>query len=145
MATADADGSEDTPAETGSAPQEVRQVAVEDGDLAGQRTLASADWLQALPQMSGYTVQLLSVPVANVAVLEEFLQFLQSSALLDSTYLCVISGPDGQPANTLVLNGEFTGVTAARSFISNLPQPAREHSPYVRNLNGIACRQDTQR
>src|SRR5690606_14050629 len=116
------DGSEEGPADSGSAPQQTGEVAVE-GGLIRQRTLASADWLLALPQKSGYTVQLLSVPVTSTEVLEAFLQFLRSSALLESTYLCVISGPDGQPANTLVLNGEFGGVTAARNFISGLPQP----------------------
>jgi MSHA biogenesis protein MshM len=107
--------------------------------LAGRRKAASEAWLAALPSKQGYTIQLFSVSTQQPEKLEEFLEFLELTNLLDRSYICVISGNSRRPEQWLVMHDEFSGVSAARSFIRQLPAYLTQYQPYIRNLNDIAC------
>ncbi len=107
--------------------------------LAGQRKAPSEAWLAALPSKMGYTIQLFSVSTKEPQRLEEFLEFLALTNLLDRSYICVISANARRPEQWLVMHGEFAGVSAARSFIRELPAYLTQYQPYIRNLNDIAC------
>lgn len=80
-----------------------------------------------------------SVAASEGAQLEEFLEFLSLSGLLEQTWLCRISANSQRPEQWLVLHGEFPGVSDSRRFIEGLPTFVRQRGPYVRNLDGIAC------
>lgn len=80
-----------------------------------------------------------SVAASEGAQLEEFLEFLSLSGLLEQTWLCRISANSERPEQWLVLHGEFPGVSDSRRFIEGLPTFVRQRGPYVRNLDGIAC------
>ncbi len=86
--------------------------------LIRSRFLASAPWLEALPQKSGYSLQLYSVATDNSSRLEEFLEFLVLYDMLDNTWLCLISGNSRRQEQWLVLHGEFSGLSEAREFMS---------------------------
>lgn len=109
--------------------------------LAGRREAPSAAWLAALPSKEGYTIQLFSVSTKQPEKLEEFLEFLELTNLLDRSYICIISGNSRRPEQWLVMHDEFSGVSAARSFIRKLPAYLTQYQPYIRNLNDIACAQ----
>lgn len=107
--------------------------------LAGKRKAPSDAWLAALPNKQGYTIQLFSVSTRQPDKLEEFLEFLELTNLLDRSYICVISGNSRRPEQWLVVHDEFPGVSAARRFINELPPYLTQYQPYIRNLNDIAC------
>jgi septal ring-binding cell division protein DamX len=107
--------------------------------LIRSRFIASAPWLDALPQKTGYSVQLFSETTENSVKLEEFLDFLELYDMLDASWLCLISGNARRKEQWLVLHGEFAGLSEAREFIDDLPPYISQHSPYARNLEGIAC------
>jgi MSHA biogenesis protein MshM len=109
--------------------------------LAAQRKAPSEAWLAALPSKEGYTIQLFSVSTQQPEKLEEFLEFLALTNLLDRSYVCVISRNSRRPEQWLVVHDEFPGVSAARSFIRQLPAYLTQYQPYIRNLNDIACAQ----
>ena len=83
--------------------------------------------------------QLFSVSTREPEKLEEFLEFLQLSSLLERSYICIISANSRRPEQWLVMHDEFPGVSAARRFISSAPSYLRQYQPYIRNLNDIAC------
>jgi MSHA biogenesis protein MshM len=112
--------------------------------LIRSRFIASAPWLEALPQKTGYSVQLFSETTDNTATLEELLDFLALYDMLDQSWLCLISGNARRKEQWLVLHGEFTGLSEAREFIDDLPPYLSQHSPYARNMEGIACANDTR-
>lgn len=116
----------------------LREEMVPEG-LIGARQAASSAWLASLSGKSGYTVQLYSVAANNRVLLEEFLDFLSLSDLLDQTWLCRISANGQRPEQWLVLHGEFTGLSDSRRFIAGLPPFVSQHGPYVRNLDDVAC------
>ena len=107
--------------------------------LAGQRLAASNAWLAELPSRTGYTIQLFSASTQQPERLEEFLEFLELTDLLDRSYICIISANARRPEQWLVMHDEFPGVSAARSFISKLPAYLTQYQPYIRNLDDIAC------
>ncbi len=107
--------------------------------LAGHRQAPSAAWLADLPNKEGYTIQLFSVSTRQPEKLEEFLEFLELSNLLDRSYICIISGNSRRPEQWLVMHDEFPGVSAARRFINEQPPYLTQYQPYIRNLNDIAC------
>jgi hypothetical protein len=107
--------------------------------LAGRRSAPSAAWVADLPNKEGYTIQLYAVPTQQPEKLEEFLEFLELTNLLDRSYICVISGNSRRPEQWLVMHDEFPGVSAARRFISDMPPYLAQYQPYIRNLNDIAC------
>jgi MSHA biogenesis protein MshM len=109
------------------------------GSLLKTRVDATGSWLELLPGKSGYTVQLYAVPTSNTAMLEEYLEFLLLTELLEETYVCLISGNPARPEQWLVLHGEYAGLSATRRLIDRLPPYIGQHGPYARNLNGIAC------
>jgi MSHA biogenesis protein MshM len=112
--------------------------------LIRSRFIASAPWLEALPQKTGYSVQLFSETTDDTATLEELLDFLALYDMLDQSWLCLISGNARRKEQWLVLHGEFTGLSEAREFIDDLPPYLSQHSPYARNMEGIACANDTR-
>lgn len=107
--------------------------------LIAARQSATTAWLDSLADKSGYTIQLYSVAAANRRLLEEFLDFLSLSGLLDETWLCRISGNSQRAEQWLVLHGEFPGLSDARQYIAALPPFVGQHGPYARNLDGVAC------
>jgi type II secretory pathway predicted ATPase ExeA len=107
--------------------------------LAGRRSAPSAAWVAELPNKEGYTIQLYSVSTQQPEKLEEFLEFLELTNLLDRSYICVISGNSRRSEQWLVMHDEFPGVSAARRFIGGMPPYLRQYQPYIRNLNDIAC------
>jgi type II secretory pathway predicted ATPase ExeA len=107
--------------------------------LAGQRKSPSAAWVAALPSKQGYTIQLYSVSTQQPEKLEEFLEFLELTNLLERSYICVISANSRRPEQWLVMHDEFAGVSEARRFIDSLPAYLGQYEPYIRNLNDIAC------
>ncbi len=107
--------------------------------LIGLRARASGDWLQALSEKNGYTVQMASFPVSDDLLLEEYLQLLSLASLIDDTYLCLISATRTLPQNWLVIHGDFDGLSSARSYINSLPAYSRRYEPFVRNSRGVAC------
>lgn len=126
------------PASTESAPAADAPEVI---GLAGRRKAPSEAWLAALPSKEGYTVQLFSVSTKQPEKLEEFLEFLELTDMLDRSYICVISANSRRPEQWLVVHDEFPGVTAARRFIRQLPAYLTQYQPYIRNLNDIACAQ----
>jgi MSHA biogenesis protein MshM len=125
-------------AETVSAPAAEEPETV---GLAARRKAPSEAWLAALSSKEGYTIQLFSVSTKQPEKLEEFLEFLELTNLLDRSYICIISGNSRRPEQWLVMHDEFSGVSAARSFIRQLPAYLTQYQPYIRNLNDIACAQ----
>ncbi len=125
-------------AETVSAPVAEEPEPV---GLAARRKAPSEAWLAALSSKEGYTIQLFSVSTKQPEKLEEFLEFLELTNLLDRSYICIISGNSRRPEQWLVMHDEFSGVSAARSFIRKLPAYLTQYQPYIRNLNDIACAQ----
>lgn len=125
-------------------------VAPSEASLAGlnglihSRFIASALWLEDLPQKSGYSVQLFSETTDNAIKLEEFLDFLELYDMLDASWLCLISGNERRKEQWLVLHGEFSGLSETRDFINDLPPYLSQHSPYARNVEGIACANSTR-
>ena len=111
--------------------------------LTGSRARASSGWLKSIAERNSYTVQMASFPVSDQLMLEEFLQLLSLTALLDETYLCLISETSRRPAQWLVIHGDFSGVSRARDYIASLPAYSRQYEPYVRNSSGIACLSET--
>jgi MSHA biogenesis protein MshM len=109
--------------------------------LAQQRSQPSSEWLDSLASKSGYTIQVFAVATRQPQVLEEFLEFLALTDLLDTSYICVISANDRRPEQWLVMHGEFAGLSEARRFIQTLPPYMQQYQPYTRNLNDIACAQ----
>jgi len=109
--------------------------------LAQQRSQPSAEWLDSLASKSGYTIQVFAVATRQPQVLEEFLEFLALTDLLDSSYICVISANARRPEQWLVMHNEFAGLSEARRFIQTLPPYMQQFQPYARNLNDIACAQ----
>lgn len=112
--------------------------------LIRSRFIASAPWLEALPQKAGYSVQLFSETTDNTVKLEELLDFLALYDMLDKSWLCLISGNARRKEQWLVLHGEFAGLSEAREFIDDLPPYLGQHSPYARNMEGIACANSTR-
>ena len=107
--------------------------------LAGKRMGPSAAWLAALPSKQGYTIQLYSVTTQQSDKLEEFLEFLELTSMLETSHICVISGNSRRPEQWLVMHGEYAGLSEARRFIQELPPYLRQYQPYARNLADIAC------
>ncbi len=107
--------------------------------LVGLRRAPSEAWFADLPNKEGYTIQLFSVSTRQPEKLEEFLEFLELTNLLDHSYVCIISGNSRSPESWLVMHDEFPGVSAARAFIREMPPYLRQYQPYIRNLNDIAC------
>ena len=107
------------------------------------RLLASEAWLRTMGERTGYTIQMYSVSTENSEMLEEFLEFLQLADMMDSTYVCLISGNSRRAEQWLVLHGEYPGLSATRDFIGSLPPYVLQHSPYARNMSGIACANET--
>jgi septal ring-binding cell division protein DamX len=107
--------------------------------LAGQRHGPSLAWLNSLTQKDGYTIQMYSISTRQPDRLEEFLEFLELTGLLDNSYICVISGNTRRQEQWLVMHGEFAGLSDARRFIRELPPYLRQYQPYARNLDDIAC------
>lgn len=130
-------------AATTASPAAEESLAGLDG-LIRSRFIASAQWLEALPQKTGYSVQLFSETTDNTAKLEELLDFLALYDMLDKSWLCLISGNARRKEQWLVLHGEFAGLSEAREFIDDLPPYLTQHSPYARNMEGIACANDTR-
>lgn len=110
--------------------------------LIRDRFIAAEPWLEGLAQKTGYSVQLFSVPTANSERLAEFLEFLVLYDMLEGSYLCRISGNSRRQEQWLVLHGEFAGLSEAREFIDDLPPYLRQHGPYARNIEGVACAND---
>jgi hypothetical protein len=142
----EAAGTESDSAEAGSAAAAsgapalaVVSAAQQQGGLIAQRGAPSTAWLAQLQDKSGYTIQLFSMNTTQPQRLEEFLAFLAQSDLLERSYICVISGNASRPEQWLVMHDEFTGVSAARGVIDELPPFVRQYGPYVRNLQDIAC------
>lgn len=128
-----------------SAPPTGSALELSDASLVGltglirSRFIASAPWLDALPQKTGYSIQLFSEATENSVKLEEFLDFLERYDLLEASWLCLISGNARRKEQWLVLHGEFAGLSEALEFIDELPPYVSQHSPYARNLEGIGC------
>jgi len=130
-----------------AAPEPVLEspVAMVPAGLAELRMEPTADWLRALDEKSGYTIQLFSVPSTNPNGLEEYLQFLQLVSLLDETYICFMPISSESSGRWQVMHHEFAGVTPARQFIDTLPFYIQQYDPYVRNLNGVECSYPVER
>ncbi len=120
-------------------------VAMVPSGLAELRMQPTADWLRALDEKNGYTIQLFSVPSTNPNGLEEYLQFLQLVSLLDDTYICFMPISSQSSGRWQVMHKEFGGVTLARQFIDSLPFYIQQYDPYVRNLNGVECSYPVER
>jgi len=120
-------------------------VAMVPSGLAELRMQPTADWLRALDDKNGYTIQLFSVPSTNPNGLEEYLQFLQLVSLLDDTYICFMAISSQISGRWQVMHKEFGGVTLARQFIDSLPFYIQQYDPYVRNLNGVECSYPVER
>ncbi len=120
-------------------------VAMVPSGLAELRMQPTADWLRALDDKNGYTIQLFSVPSTNPNGLEEYLQFLQLVSLLDDTYICFMPISSQSSGRWQVMHKEFGGVTRARQFIDSLPFYIQQYDPYVRNLNGVECSYPVER
>lgn len=129
------------------APEPVLEspVAMVPAGLAELRMQPTADWLRALDDKNGYTIQLFSVPSTNPNGLEEYLQFLQLVSLLDKTYIYFMPISSESSSRWQVMHHEFEGVTPARQFIDSLPVYIQQYDPYVRNLNGVECSYPVER
>lgn len=110
--------------------------------LIGVRARASSEWLQNISTKNSYTVQMAAFPIADQPMLEEYLQLLSLTELLNETYLCLISRTSNRPQQWLVIHGDFNGVSGARDYIENLPTYSRQYEPFVRNSDSIACLSD---
>jgi len=126
-------------------PQGNQSPAAEDSAFAdldgliGIRARASGGWLQALAEKDGYTVQMASFPTSDQLMLEEYLQLLSLTSMINETYLCLISATSRLPQQWLVIHGDFNGVSRARAYIDSLPTYSRQYEPFVRNSSSIAC------
>lgn len=107
--------------------------------LIGVRARASSEWLQNIASKNAYTVQMASFPIADEPLLEEYLQLLSLTELLNETYLCLISRTASRPQQWVVIHGDFSGVSRARDYIESLPTYSRQYEPFVRNSSSIAC------
>jgi type II secretory pathway predicted ATPase ExeA len=107
--------------------------------LIGVRARSSSEWLENIASKNSYTVQMASFPLADEPLLEEYLQLLALTELLNETYLCLISRTASRPQQWLVIHGDFSGVSRARQYIDSLPAYSRQYEPFVRNSNSIAC------
>lgn len=110
--------------------------------LIGVRARASTEWLQNIANKNSYTVQMAAFPISDQPLLEEYLQLLSLTELLDETYLCLISRTANRPQQWLVIHGDFNGVSRARDYIESLPTYSRQYEPFARNSNSIACLSD---
>jgi len=110
--------------------------------LIGVRARASSEWLQNIASKNAYTVQMAAFPIADQRMLEEYLQLLSLTELLDETYLCLISRTSNRPQQWLVIHVDFTGVSRAREYIESLPIYSRQYEPFARNSETIACLSD---
>jgi hypothetical protein len=110
--------------------------------LIGVRARASSEWLQNIANKNAYTVQMAAFPIGDQPMLEEYLQLLSLTELLDETYLCLISRRPNRPQQWLVIHGEFIGVSRARDYIESLPIYSRQYEPFARNSDTIACLSD---
>ena len=110
--------------------------------LIGVRARASSEWLQNIANKNAYTVQMAAFPIADQPMLEEYLQLLSLTELLDETYLCLISRTSNRAQQWLVIHGDFTGVSRARGYIESLPIYSRQYEPFARNSETIACLSD---
>jgi septal ring-binding cell division protein DamX/GNAT superfamily N-acetyltransferase len=110
--------------------------------LIGVRARASSEWLQNIANKNAYTVQMASFPIVDEPMLEEYLQLLALTELLNETYLCLISRTPSRPQQWVVIHGDFSGVSRARDYIESLPTYSRQYEPFVRNSNSIACLSD---
>jgi hypothetical protein len=98
--------------------------------------------LQNIANKNSYTVQMAAFPISDLPLLEEYLQLLSLTELLDETYLCLISRTANRPQQWLVIHGDFNGVSLARDYIENLPTYSRQYEPFARNSNSISCLSD---
>lgn len=123
------------PAISDRSPESIRPDLDEDG-LIAMRYAASADWAA---NSNGYTVQLMIAPATQESSLEEFLQFLEVSSLVEDTYVCYEPMQAQGGYRWLVYYGEFNGVSVARNFIQRLPPYVTRHNPFVLNLSDLDC------
>ncbi len=107
--------------------------------LAATRSEPSAEWLAGLANKVGYTIQMFSVLTRQPERLQDFLVLLDTNAMLDEVFLCVISGNDSRAEQWLVLYNEFSGVSEAQKRIESFPANISQYAPYTRNLNDIEC------
>lgn len=110
--------------------------------LIGVRARASSEWLQNISSKNAYTVQMAAFPIVDQPLLEEYLQLLSLTELLNETYLCLISRTANRPQQWLVIHGDFDGVSRARAYIENLPTYSLQYEPFARNSDSIACLSD---
>ena len=111
--------------------------------LIGVRARASSEWLQNISSKNAYTVQMAAYPIVDEPLLEEYLQLLSLTEILNETYLCLISRTSNRPQQWLVIHGDFNGVSGARDYIEKLPIYSRQYEPFARNSDSIACLSDT--
>jgi type II secretory pathway predicted ATPase ExeA len=130
-----------TPAENAGAMTEAAPVTnqLNSTGLAGRRDAPSAAWVAALSSKQGYAIQLYSISTREPERLEAFLESLELTNMLDRSYICVISANARRPEQSLVMYGDFAGVSEARRFVDALPPYLSQYEPYIRNLNDIAC------
>jgi MSHA biogenesis protein MshM len=124
------------PVETKPAPSTSSPVVPPLATLMLER---SSQWQESLVSKSGYSIQMISIPVTETFTLQEYLEFLELSGMLEQTWLCLISGNSSRKEQWLVFHSEFDGLSSARDFINGLPPYLGQHSPYARNLGDIAC------
>lgn len=108
--------------------------------LVAIRARASTAWLAGLAGRSGYSIQLYAVGINEIDKIEEYLEFLELNGMLKDAFLCRISATGGLKAQWLVLHELFPGYSEAAGFIRNLPPYMSQYQPYVRNVQGIACK-----
>ena len=99
----------------------------------------STVWQASLSTKQGYSIQMISIPTSETFTLQEYLEFLELSGMLDKSWLCLISANNRRREQWLVFHNEFDGLSSARNYIDSLPPYLGQHSPYARNLGDIAC------
>jgi len=99
----------------------------------------STAWQASLSTKQGYSIQMISIPTSETFTLQEYLEFLELSGMLDKSWLCLISANNRRREQWLVFHNEFDSLSSARNYIDSLPPYLGQHSPYARNLGDIAC------